>query len=204
MRSQSPTKSQTAARKIATPRRKGKGRGALSKLDEDATSVADSTGSVNGESFSRPTSSANANVKVEVETVLQPDGGDDEEYETTKVNIELPAGYPELELPNDAEAMLATARAMVQEAKRIDAGHCTGKGKRKAEEIEDDDEELAIMAPKRVKAVHTELRKEKIKRRALTGIVAGLAFGYVITCLSLRVLHDRLLTRITALLSPAS
>jgi hypothetical protein len=27
--------------------------------------------------------------------------------------------------------------------------------------------------------VQTELRKEKIKRRAITGIAAGLAFGYV-------------------------
>jgi hypothetical protein len=33
------------------------------------------------------------------------------------------------------------------------------------------------LRPKRVKAVQTELHKEKIKRRAVTGIAAGLALG---------------------------
>ena len=49
---------------------------------------------------------------------------------------------------------------------------------RKAEEmIEDEEEETEQLPPKRVKAVQTELRKEKIKRRAITGIAAGLALG---------------------------
>ena len=70
---------------------------------------------------------------------------------------------------------------MVHEAEKIN-GTSSAKGKRKAEEmVEDDEEELELLPPKRVKAVQTELRKEKIKRRAITGIAAGLAFGYVMT-----------------------
>ena len=135
---------------------------------------------MNGDVVSRPSSSAHDTVKVEVETLTQPSyDGENDEYETTKVNVELPVGYPELKLPDDPQAMLATARSMVHEATQIH-GPSSGKGKRKAEEIEEDDDQLEILPPKRVKAVQTELRKEKIKRRALTGIVAGLAFGYVL------------------------
>jgi hypothetical protein len=69
---------------------------------------------------------------------------------------------------------------MVHEAEKINGTSSSAKGKRKAEEmVEDDEEELELLPPKRVKAVQTELRKEKIKRRAITGIAAGLAFGYV-------------------------
>jgi hypothetical protein len=77
--------------------------------------------------------------------------------------------------------MLAEARAMVKEAEKINGtSSSSAKSKRKAEDmVEDDDEEVALLPPKRVKAVQTELRKEKIKRRAITGIAAGLAFGYV-------------------------
>lgn len=90
----------------------------------------------------------------------------------------MPTGLPELELPNDAQAMLAEARAMVHEAEKIAGPTPSAKGKRKAEEmVADDDEESEELPPKRVKAVKTELRKEKIKRRAITGIAAGLALG---------------------------
>jgi hypothetical protein len=71
---------------------------------------------------------------------------------------------------------------MVHEAEKINGtSSSSAKGKRKAEEmVEDDEEELELLPPKKVKAVQTELRKEKIKRRAITGIAAGLAFGYVL------------------------
>jgi hypothetical protein len=155
LRSASPMKKDASTRKFATPRKTRKPRGTL-KFDEDAAAIAEEAAeSING----------------------------DEEIESTRVNIEMPAGLPELQLPNDAQAMLAQARAMVKEAEKINgASSSSAKGKRKAEEmIEDDEEELELLAPKRVKAVQTELRKEKIKRRAITGIAAGLAFGYVLT-----------------------
>ena len=56
----------------------------------------------------------------------------------------------------------------------------SSKGKRKAKEMADDEEEGAVSPAgdsKRAKTVAMELRKERIKRRALTGIAASLAIG---------------------------
>lgn len=175
MRSASPTKS-TPARKFATPRKSTRrGRNTL-KAEEDALAIAEEAAeSVNGDLAAA--ASASEHVKVEVENVTAPSPDGDEDLETTKVNVELPTGYPQLELPNDAQSMLATARKMVKEAEKI-SGPSSGKGKRKVEEmVEDDDEDAEVLPPKRVKQVQAELRKEKIKRRAITGIAAGLAFG---------------------------
>lgn len=181
LRSASPMKKDASTRKYATPRKTRKPRGAL-KFDEDAAAIAEEAAeSINGELATATARQSTENVKVEVETVMQPSPEGDE-IESTKVNIEMPAGLPELKLPNDAQAMLAEARAMVHEAEKINGTNSSSaKGKRKAEEmVEDDDEEAELLPPKRVKAVQTELRKEKIKRRAITGIAAGLAFGYVL------------------------
>lgn len=182
LRSASPMKKDASTRKFATPRKTRKPRGTL-KLEEEAAAIAEEAAdSINGELATATARQSTENVKVEVETVMQPSPSGDEEVERTKVNIEMPAGLPELQLPTDAQEMLAQARAMVHEAEKINGtSSSSAKGKRKAEEmIEDDDEEVERLAPKRVKAVQTELRKEKIKRRAITGIAAGLAFGYVL------------------------
>lgn len=183
LRSASPMKKDASTRKYATPRKTRKPRGTL-KFDEEAAAIAEEAAeSINGDLATANARQSTENVKVEVETVMKPSPEGDEEIESTKVNIEMPAGLPELQLPNDAQEMLAQARAMVHEAEKINgASSSSAKGKRKAEEmVEDDEEELELLPPKRVKAVQTELRKEKIKRRAITGIAAGLAFGYVMT-----------------------
>lgn len=182
LRSASPVKRETPARKFATPRKPRKGR-AAAKLEEEAAAIAEEAAeSINGELATATARESTENVKVEVENVTEPSpGGDNEEVEKTKVNIEMPTGLPELELPNDAQAMLAEARAMVHEAEKIAGPTPSAKGKRKAEEmVADDDEESEELPPKRVKAVKTELRKEKIKRRAITGIAAGLALGALV------------------------
>jgi hypothetical protein len=179
LRSASPMKKeiQTPSRKFATPRKGRKSRATL-KLEEEAAAIAEEAAeSINGELATATERHSNENVRVEVENVMQPSPEGDEEIERTKVKIEMPAGLPELELPTDAQAMLAQARAMVHEAEKINGtGSSKANGKRKAEEIEEEGEALALR-PKRVKAVQTELHKEKIKRRAVTGIAAGLALG---------------------------
>jgi hypothetical protein len=180
LRSASPMKKDmhTPSRRIiATPRKGRKSRAAL-KLEEEAAAIAEEAAeSINGELATATERHSTENVRVEVENVMQPSPEGDEEIERTKVKIEMPAGLPELELPTDAQAMLAQARAMVHEAEKINGtGSSKANGKRKAEEIEEEGEALALR-PKRVKAVQTELHKEKIKRRAVTGIAAGLALG---------------------------
>lgn len=132
-------------------------------------------------------------VKVEVETTTRPSVTGDEDLENTKVNIEMPTGNPSLPIPTDSEAMLREARRMVAEAQGLSANSDEpttttrkGKGKRKAEEMIDEDDEVGLEGPtalttKRAKVVEIELRKERIKRRALTGIAASLALGYVLS-----------------------
>lgn len=168
----------TPGRPKATPRKPRKGRGTLSKVDEDASVELDSVNGAPGK-----LDPVQETVKVEVETTTKP-GDLGEEIERTKVNVEMPTGHAELPLPDDTQQMLETARRMVAEAQRV-AGPSTGKGKRKVEEmIEDDEDDVESGRPvpaKRARTLEIELRKEKIKRRAMTGIAAGIIIRFVFT-----------------------
>ena len=180
VRSESPggaSQARTPGRPKATPRKPRKTRGTLSRVDEGAASVEPE--SVNGDAKLGPGGAENA--KVEVETI------EDDERENTRVNVEMPTGYPDLPIPADTEAMLNEARRMVAEAQRLGGGEegstttKKGKGKRKAEEMVEEDDEVGLEGPaataKKARRVEVELRKEKIKRRALTGIAGSLALG---------------------------
>jgi len=123
-------------------------------------------------------------VKVSVETTTHLTASGDEEIERTKVNVEMPTGNPDLPLPTNPQEMLAEARKMVAEAQKI-GGPSKGKGKRKVQEMldDDDDDELDVgpaLPPKRARKLEIELRKERIARRALTGIAASLLLGCVL------------------------
>ncbi|KAI7364944.1 hypothetical protein KC354_g5270 [Hortaea werneckii] len=199
----------TPSRPKATPRKSRRGRGTLSRVDEGAAAV--EAESVNG----RETGSTDENVKIEVETTTHQHpaasrttrsaraasedvGGEDEER--TKVNIELPAGNPDLPIPNDTEAMLREARRMVKEAEDLSAADGGGgdegsnrpsKPKRKAEEMIEDDDEIGLEGPRSGPAAATKrarveikLRKEKIKKRAAVGITASLALGALVPTLA--------------------
>lgn len=162
----------------------------------------------------RETGSTDENVKIEVETTTHQHpasrttrsaraasedvvAGEDEER--TKVNIELPAGNPDLPIPNDTEAMLREARRMVKEAEDLSAAGGEDEGsssnrpskpKRKAEEMIEDDDEIGLEGPRSGPAaakrtrVEIKLRKEKIKKRAAVGITASLALGALVPTLA--------------------
>lgn len=167
MRSESPTKGKTP-RKMATPRKTRKPRGVLANVDETASIAEESV--ENGDLD---------HAKVEVETTTVPGVNGEEETETTKATVTMPNGNPALPLSDDPQVMLAQAREMVKEARKLD-GTNAGKGKRKADEIQEEDEVLEaernVRPVKRVRQ-EVELRREKIMRRAATGIVASLALG---------------------------
>ena len=182
VRSESPIgQSRTPGRPKATPRKPRKARGTLSRVDEGALVEPVPT---NG--------NVSETVKIEVETTTRPTAGGEEE-ETTKVNVEMPINHPDLPIPNDTQEMLRVARQMVAEAQII-AGPSSSKNKRKAQDMVDEDDEDGLDGPlvpaKRARKMEIELRKERIKRRAVTGIAASLLFGYVHS----QILHMRTCT----------
>lgn len=122
-------------------------------------------------------------VRVHVDTDVEVKG--DVETTHTHVEVEMPAGSPELPLPEDTAAMIEKAKEMVEAAVKGQNQNgdivTSQKSKRKAEEIEEDEtEESAVVAAPAKKAkttATTELKKERIKTRALLGISATLALG---------------------------
>jgi hypothetical protein len=124
-------------------------------------------------------------IKVHVDQDVKVDA-DGEEVQHTKVDIEVPL-LGELPSPEDAAKMVADAKAMVEAAVKADneAAGAASKGKRKADDIAQDDEgeegEDGAVEPPKTKKVKTEaeIRKEKIRKRAYFGLTATVAVGAI-------------------------
>ena len=117
-------------------------------------------------------------VKVEVDSRVDVNGDTETTY--TNVIVEMPAGSPELPLPEDTEQMLETAKRMVEEAKALDGEPSTKVArKRKVEEVETDDidAELPVQPAKKAKVLEEKLKREKVRTRALVGVTATLAIA---------------------------
>lgn len=182
MRSESPSKAKATPRKIATPRRPRRTRGTTAEPEEPV--VVAPVEPVNGTTAS-PKTTVNGTtappkdtVRLEVETTTGANGEED-----VKLKVEMPSNHPNLDIPDNTDEMLEKARQMVAEARKIDGTITREKGKRKIEEVVEKEDEIeaeaASRAAARARPVEVELRKEKIRRRALTGIAATLAVRYV-------------------------
>lgn len=117
-------------------------------------------------------------VHVRVETNIKTKG--DETKETTLVEIEGPKGSPPM-MTEHAEDVIEAAR-MVQENNKKYGESSSSKSKRKAEEMDPESDGSAdneVQPAKRAKLLAEELKKEKVRTRALLGVAATLVIGYV-------------------------
>ncbi|KAL2019831.1 hypothetical protein VTK56DRAFT_9093 [Thermocarpiscus australiensis] len=123
-------------------------------------------------------------IKVHVDQDVKVDAEGDE-VKHTKFELEVPI-VGELPSPEDAAKMMADAKAMVEAAVKADnesaAALSSGKNKRKADAIAQDETEEnkeGAVEPPQAKKVKTEaeIRKEKIRKRAYLGLTATVAVG---------------------------
>ena len=127
-------------------------------------------------------------VTVEVKTDAQVNGNID--GETTSVKVSMPSSSPELPLPQSTEEVIATAKEMVAEARKLETessslkgGKGKAKGKRKLDEVKDSEDDDAEekdgdeRSTKRTKVMYQEVRKQKVRNRALIVVGLSLAVG---------------------------
>lgn len=108
--------------------------------------------------------------------------GDNERKESTLVEFEMPEGFPQLPMPENPEQLMETAKAMVEEDIKQHGEGSSSKAKRKAEEMDPESDGSAdneVQPAKRARLLEEELKKEKVRTRALLGVAATLVIGYV-------------------------
>ena len=121
-------------------------------------------------------------VRVQVDSAVDVNG--DIEVTTTSVKVEMPAGFPDMPLPESTEEMIAKAKEMVEEARKLEGNDVTEarNGKRKIEVVDDDgntDSEVdkEEKPTKRARLLQSRLRKERARSKALTVITGTLIVG---------------------------
>ncbi|KAL9136013.1 MAG: hypothetical protein Q9175_002777 [Cornicularia normoerica] len=133
-------------------------------------------------STAEPESADGEKVKIRVDSNVEIKG-DTERRENTTVNIEMPTGFPQLPLPERPEEMIEIASAMVAEARKADGEGRSSKAKRKAEEMDEESDGSAdyeLQPAKKARLLGEELKKEKVRTRALLGVAATLVIGAII------------------------
>ncbi|ETN45182.1 uncharacterized protein HMPREF1541_10059 [Cyphellophora europaea CBS 101466] len=182
----SPVKSKASPRKRQTSQNKAQeeaaaasttaASAALQSALDDAVSIAGAESVSTDQPQETPATSPSLmgeSVKVEVDQEVEVKGNTETTH--TNVTVEMPAGSPELPLPQDTEQMLETAKRMVEEAKELETSPKVTR-KRKVEEVEpsDLDAELPQQPAKKARVLEESLKREKVRNRALFGVAATL------------------------------
>lgn len=173
----SPRKRQTKAQKEANIASANAASASLQSALDDAASVADTeSGKIDPPISARASPIEGETVTVEVDQSVKVDGTTETTH--TNVIVEMPAGSPELTLPQDTEKMLETARQMVEEAKTLEASPKLSR-KRKTQDPEpsDIDAELPVQPAKKARVLEEQLKREKVRTRAVLGVTATLAIA---------------------------
>jgi hypothetical protein len=188
LRSASPGKATgtPVGRKIASPRKR---KTKAAKADETPAKAASSAlrNSVeNGATASsvEPTPSVASEstkedtVRVEVSETQELVNGVETIH--TNVKVAMPANSPDLELPSTADGVIEKAHEIAETARKLQESKGKSK-KRKADDLEDEieaePEASAAQPAKKQRVLEDQLKKERVKARALIGITATLAIG---------------------------
>jgi hypothetical protein len=175
----SPRKRQTKAQKEAALEHANAASASLqSALDDVVSTTGAESVSTDQQPQETPATSPSIggeSVKVEVEQDVEVSGNT--EVTHTNVTVEMPAGSPQLPLPQDTEAMLETAKRMVEEAKQLEGSPKISRNKRKLDEVDpsDLDGELPQQPAKKARVLEESLKREKVRNRAMFGVAASLA-----------------------------
>lgn len=120
--------------------------------------------------------------KVKIEVISKVEKKGETETTTTDVKIEMPSGAADLPLPESPEEMIEKAKEMVEVAKKIDGESSSSALKRKAAELDDETDEAGdneLQPAKKARLLEQKLKTEKVRNRAMIGVAATLAIGYV-------------------------
>lgn len=191
-RSRSPSKGMTPSRKLTAPRKTKTTKAANAAMAKEANASLHATLD-SAASVADSESVDDDRVRIQVDSAVDVNG--DIEVTTTSVKLDMPAGYPDLPLPESTEEMIAKAKEMVEEARKLEGAETTEarNGKRKIDVVDDDetpdtDADKDLQPVKKTRLLQSELKKERVRSRALTGIAATLLIGQV-----LRPSHPRML-----------
>ena len=187
-RAMSPSKMDTPGSKALSPRKPRASKAAKEANAASAREVSASLQAALDSAASRADTESMDEEKatVEVDTTVKVNG--DTETTHTKVRVEMPAGSGELALPESTEEMIERAKEMVEEARKLEGEVSSSAMKRKAEELDDeeDEEKDSLLQPaKKARLLEQEVKKQRVRKRALIGVAATLAIGYAIESIAI-------------------
>ena len=189
LRSTSPSKS--TPRKIATPRKPRRAAKSTS-VDLDNSSVKStpsaqrklengvSSSETGAPSSTAPKSQPEDVVRIEVDETVEKEN--DTETTHVAIKVQMPTNHPDLPLPETTEEMIAKAKEMVEEAHRLEENRMRSSSKRKADEVELEEDEEAptpnepVSKKQKVQLFET-IKKERVKTRSMVAITAALGIG---------------------------